>query len=113
MLQQLLHVHLVHYIKAVFPLSHVKNGLTHELVEHQNVVLLLEVSHQRFDQVVIQKRTLGDERVDLLLLDLPADSENQQCILDGVELIDNGVLLWIFAIENLLIDINQQVHLID
>lgn len=41
--EERLHVHLVHDIKTVHPLSHVKNRFKHELVKRYDVVLLLEV----------------------------------------------------------------------
>jgi hypothetical protein len=46
-----------------------------------------------------------------LKLNLPTDSEDQQGNLDCVELIDNWIELRVFDVQNLLININQVVHL--
>jgi hypothetical protein len=47
------------------------------------------------------------------LLNLPTDSKNQESNLDCVELIDDWVELRILDVEDVLVNINQVVHLGD
>ena len=75
-LQELLHVHLVHDVQAVFHLRQVQDGFAHELMQHQNIVLLLKVLLQGVDEVGLKDTALCDERVNLLFLDSPADLVN-------------------------------------
>jgi hypothetical protein len=84
----------------------VQNGFTHELEQNQDVVLLFKVAHQGIDQVILQKRALGDERVDLLLLNFETNSVDQHRDLDGVELVDHGVHFGVFVVKYILVDIN-------
>lgn len=55
---------------------------------------------------------LSNQRVNLLLFDLPADPVNQQSQLDSVEGVDDWVLLGFF-VDDLLVDVDQSVHLSD
>jgi len=51
-----------------------QNRLTHELVKHKNIVLLLKVADKPANQIALKERALGDEGVDLLLFNLKAYS---------------------------------------
>ena len=86
MVQELLHVHLKHYIEAVLALGKAENAFSHVLVELTDVLLLLEVSTNATEDVLVDETALGDQRVDLSLLDLPADAINQQSHFDRIEL---------------------------
>ena len=105
MLQELLHIHLVHDIERVFSLSHMQNWFTHEFVEHEDIILLLKVDTQGSDEIRLQKLALRNQGVYLLLLDLPADPINQQSQLDSIEGVDNWVLPSLFMYD-LLVDID-------
>jgi hypothetical protein len=113
MLKKLLHVHFVHDIKTVFSLCHVKDRLSHEFVQHQNVVLLLEEKLQSLDKVVLEQLALGNERVNLLLLNFPADSVDQETDLDRIVLRDYWIAFWFLGMKDILVDIDQLVHLLD
>ena len=113
MLEKTLHVHFVHDIQAVFSFRHVQNWFDHELEECEDVVLFLKIQAESGDQIVLKQRALGDQTVDLLLLNFPADSVDQQRDLDGVELTDNWILLHVLAVQDLLVDVYQLVHLLD
>ena len=104
-----MHVHFVHDIKTILSFIHVEDWLSHELVKGQDIVLSLEVVTQRVNEECLKKGTLGDERVDLLLFNLPANSVDKQSNFDRVVLIDHGVRLGILNIENLLVDIDNMV----
>lgn len=90
-----------------------QNRFHHEFVQSEDVVLLLKVVAQRFYQVVLQQCALSDQRVDLFLLNFPADSVDQQRNLDRVELVDDWIHLDFFAVQNLLVNVDQIVHLLD
>lgn len=87
-----------------------QNGLTHELVKHKNVILLLKIVTQGSDQIRLKQGALRNQRVDLLLFDLPADSVDEQGQFDGVEAVDDRVKFGIF-VDDLLVNINKVVHL--
>ena len=63
-----------------------EDWLTHELEQLSDMVLFLEVHLHTLLDVGVEKGTLSDQRVDLLLLDLPGYSVNQKGILHGVVL---------------------------
>jgi hypothetical protein len=88
-LEQFLHVHFIHDVKAIFSFSHMQDRLSHELVQGHNIVLFFKVCAERFDQVVLEQSTFGNQRVDLSLLNFEADPVDQQGYLDSVELTDD------------------------
>lgn len=82
-------------------------------MESQDVVLKLKVLAQWLDQIILEKLALGNQWVDLLLFYFPADSEDKQGNLDTVELVDKWVHLWLFVVTQVLVNINQIVHLLN
>lgn len=98
MLEQLLHLHLVHDIERVIPLIQVEYWLAHHLVQLGNVVLPLQVIHEAPLNVVIQQLTLGNQRIDLLLFYLPRNAIDQQRILYRVVLAQHGIKPVVFPI---------------
>jgi len=103
--EQLLHIHFEHEVKGVFALGHVQDRLTQVVQQDENIVLLLEVDSERLVDVGLQHRALGDERVDLLFFNLPADLVDQQRNLDHVVLVDHGVGLRVLRVQHTVVDI--------
>ena len=100
------HPHFKHHIKRVLSFSHVEDWFSHESIQLWDVMLLLKIAFQTLMDVSVQQRTLCNQRVDLLLLDFPWDSVNQQGVLDGVELIQHGVHLQLLSVQDELVTIN-------
>jgi len=91
----------------------VEDGLRHKFVELRDVVLPLKVEPQRALDIGLNGRALGDERVDLLALDLPGDAVDEQRVLDRVELTEHGVHLDVFSEKDLGVDVYELVQLLN
>jgi hypothetical protein len=113
MLKELLHVHLVHNVKTILSLSHVEDGLGHELVQNQNIVLLLKEKLESMHKVVLEKLAFCNERINLFLFNFPTDSVDQKSNFDRVVLRNQWVTLRLLRMKDILVDINQQVHLLN
>jgi len=112
-LEEVLHVHFEHDIQRVLALSHVEDALSHKSVQLRDVVLHLKILRERVLDILIERRALSDERVDLLPLDLPGDAVDEQRVLDGVVLAENGVGLDILAEQDFSVDIDELVQLLN
>jgi hypothetical protein len=74
-----------------------ENRLTHQFVKNEDVVLFFKIFDQRTVQIVFKKRTLSNQRVNLLFFNFETNSINQHRNFDGVELIDHRVKLGFFV----------------
>ena len=113
MLEKLLHVHLVHNIQTVFSFSCVQNWFLHKFMKSQNVILKLKICTEWLCQVCLKHLTLGDQRVNFLIFNFPADSVNKQRYLYCVILVYHGIQFGFFMIARILINIDQNIHLIN
>mmetsp|Transcript_22642 Transcript_22642/g.34932 ORF Transcript_22642/g.34932 Transcript_22642/m.34932 type:complete len:201 (+) Transcript_22642:2663-3265(+) len=77
------------------------------------MVVAFEVVIHRLNQVLLDGGALRGQRVDLLLVDSPGHSEDEQAHLHGVVLAQDGVHLRILAEEDDQEDVDQFVELHD
>ena len=77
------------------------------------MLLSLQISCQTCVDILVKQGTLGDQRVDLLLLDLPGNTVDQEGILDRIKLTKHRIIFEILPMQNLHVNIDQLVHLLD
>jgi len=63
--------------------------------------------------VIVEERALGDQRVDLLLLDFPTHPVNKQSVLDSVVLTQHRIHLELLPMQDLHKSVDELVHLLD
>ena len=95
-LKKHVHVHFKHDIKTVLFLCHVKDGLSHELIQLRDMLLSREVVGERIHDVLVQHRTFRCQRVDLFPINFPRNSVNEKGVFDGIELTEHRVFFELF-----------------
>ena len=82
-------------------------------MQHEDVGLLLKVLEQALDEELLQRFTFGDERVDALLLDFPAEPVNENRHLDDVVLGNKRIGFAVDGMSHLSVVFDEAVHLLD
>lgn len=113
MLQESLHVHLIHDIKAILSLNHMQNRLWHEFVKNQDIVALLKEQAKTIDEILLKQLAFSNQRVDLLLFNFVTNSVDQQGHFYCVVLRDQWIQFRVFGMKNILINIDQVIHLLN